>query len=82
MKNSGSGNIYEYQERQEKFPNFVFLSISAILCRKSYKILIYATGIHKIIHKNGIHNYSSAFRNQSYRRIFVVRGRPNKSEIG
>ena len=48
------------------FPEFLFLSILAVLCRKSYKCRTYTIDIHKIIHKNEINDYSSAFRSQSY----------------
>ena len=72
--NIGNGN--------EIFPNFDFLSILAVLCRKSCKIRVCAMDIDKVIHKNGINDYSPAFRTHSYRLTSVIRGRPNKSEIG
>ena len=50
--------------------------------QKKLQIRIYAMDIHKVIHKNGIHNYSPAFRALSYRLTSVIRGRSNKSEIG
>ena len=81
-QNFGSGNIYEYQERQENFPNFDFLSILAVLCRKSYKFCTYTIDIHKIIHKNEINDYSSAFRTLSYRLTSVIRGRKLLTENG
>ena len=72
--NIGNGN--------EIFRIFDFLSISEVLCRKSCQIRIYATGIHKIIHKNEINDYSSAFRTQSYRRIFATLGKAKIAKIG
>jgi hypothetical protein len=48
----------------------IFLSILAVLCRKSYKFRTYTTDIHKIIHKNKINDYSSAFRTPQYKPIF------------
>lgn len=62
--------MYEYRERQWIFPNFDFLSILAVLCRKSYKFRTYTIDIHKIIHKNEINDYSSAFRTPQYKPIF------------
>ena len=59
--------MYEYRERQWIFPNFDFLSILAVLCRKSYKFRTYTTDIHKIIHKYEINDYRPAFRTRSYR---------------
>lgn len=79
-QNSGSGNIYEYQERQCNFLILECLSILAALCRKSHKIRIYAIDIHKIIHKNEINDYSPAFRTQSYRLIFAIRGKAKIAE--
>ena len=44
----------------------IFCQFWRFHAEKVKKIRIYATGIHKIIHKNEINDYSSAFRTQSY----------------
>lgn len=64
------------------FSNFDFLSILAVLCRKSYEFHTYTIDIHKIIHKNEINDYSSAFRTQSYRLIFATLGKAKIAKIG
>lgn len=65
-----------------KFSDFrAFVNFGGFM-QKSYKIRIYAIDIHKIIHKNGIDDYSPAFRTHSYRLTSAIRGRQNKSEIG
>ena len=50
-----------------KFSDFRFFVNFGGFMQKKLQIRIYAMDIHKVIHKNGIHNYSPAFRALSYR---------------
>ena len=50
--------------------------------QKSYKFRTYTIDIHKIIHKNEINDYSSAFRTPQYRLIFAILGKAKIAEIG
>ena len=57
-------------------------SLISVTLGKSYKFRTYTIDIHKIIHKNEINDYSSAFRTLSYRLIFATLGKAKITKIG